>query len=506
MMNNNLFHRLKRPIAAAFVGALTTLAFAPYQIWPLALLSPTLLLLLLHRQTPRQALGIGYAWGLGQFASGVSWVYVSISGFGGMPLAANLFLMGALIAYLALYSGLFAWCYQRFFAKATLVNLLLASPALWLITDWLRGWVMTGFPWLWLGYSQIDSPLASFAPIGGVELLTLLLLVSSGAFAYMLIHKRWSMALLPLVLFSTGFGLSSFDWVAPQADKTTKVALIQGNVDQNLKWLPSQRWPTIMKYTDLSRENWDADIIVWPEAAIPALEVDLPSYLRNLDSAAKMNDSAIITGVVNQSEDGQFYNSILSVGVTAYGDYQFDLSKRYHKHHLLPFGEFVPFEQLLRPLAPFFNLPMSSFSRGTFVQPNIRANGFHLAPALCYEIIFNEQVRQNVTDETDFLLTLSNDAWFGHSIGPLQHMEIARMRALELGKPLIRSTNNGLTAVTDHKGKIVASIPQFETAVLRAELTPTLGQTPYQRFGTWPIYLWVAGILCLALLVNRRKV
>ncbi|EOB3602808.1 TPA: apolipoprotein N-acyltransferase [Vibrio vulnificus] len=503
-MKNTLFHRLKRPIAAAFVGALTTLAFAPYQIWLVALITPALLLILIHGQSRRQALWTGYAWGFGQFASGISWVYVSIAGFGGMPLAANLFLMGALIAYLAIYPALFTWSYQRFFAKATLLNLLLAAPALWLIADWLRGWVMTGFPWLWLGYSQIDSPLASFAPIGGVELLTLLLLVGAGAIAYAVIHKRWSMLLIPTVLLSTGYGLSHWDWVTPQPDKTTKVALIQGNVDQNLKWLPSQRWPTIMKYTDLSRENWDADIIIWPEAAIPAFEVELPSYLSNLDSAAKMNQSAIISGIVNQAEDGQFYNSILAVGLTPYGDYSFDLTERYHKHHLLPFGEFVPFESILRPLAPFFNLPMSSFSRGDFVQPNIVANGHPMAPALCYEIIFNEQVRQNVTDDTDFLLTLSNDAWFGRSIGPLQHMEIARMRALELGKPLIRSTNNGLTAVTDHRGKIIASIQQFETAVLRAELTPTQGQTPYHQLGSWPLYIWVALSLALAWWRKRR--
>ncbi len=206
-----------------------------------------------------------------------------------------------------------------------------------------------------------------------------------------------------------------------------------------------------------------------------------------------MNNSAIITGVVNQGKDGQFYNSILSLGVNPYGDYSFDMDKRYHKHHLLPFGEFVPFEDVLRPLAPFFNLPMSSFSRGDFIQPNIVANGKHMDPALCYEIIFSEQVRQNVTDDTDFILTLSNDAWFGHSIGPLQHMEIARMRALELGKPLIRSTNNGVTAVTDHKGKVIEQIPQFETAVLRAELVPTDGQTPYRIVGTWySVYLgWI---------------
>ncbi|AUI85530.1 apolipoprotein N-acyltransferase [Vibrio azureus] len=497
-MMNQVFHRLKRPLVAAFVGASTTLAFAPYQLWPLAIISPALLLILLGNQSPKRAMWIGYAWGVGQFSTGISWVYVSISGFGGMPLIANLFLMALLIAYLAIYTGLFAWLKNRFFAQLSLTSTLLAAPALWLVTDWLRGWVMTGFPWLWLGYSQIDAPLASFAPIGGVELITLMMLISAGALAYAWLHKQWLMLLIPAVIISSGYGIRQHDWVTPRVQDTTKVALIQGNVDQNLKWRPSERWPTIMKYTDLTRENWDADIIVWPEAAIPAFEIEVPSFLANIDKAAKQNNSAIITGVVNQDTDGQFYNSILSLGANPYGDYRFDMNQRYHKNHLLPFGEFVPLEDFLRPLAPFFNLPMSSFSRGGFVQDNIVANERHTAPALCYEIIFSEQVRQNVTSETDFILTLSNDAWFGHSIGPLQHMEIARMRALELGKPLIRSTNNGVTAVTDHKGKIIEQIPQFETAVLRAELTPTRGQTPYHAVGSWPLYFWVTFSLLLA--------
>lgn len=504
-MMKSLLHRLKRPVAAAFVGALTTLAFAPYQLWPLALLSPLLLLALLYQQSARHALAIGYVWGLGQFATGISWVHVSIDNFGGMPKIASVFLMALLVGYLSVYSALWAWSLNRFFPRSNRSRYLLAAPALWLIFDWLRGWVMTGFPWLWLGYSQIDSPLANFAPLGGVELLTLLLMMCSGALMYAIVQRAWSTIMIPLVIFATGYGLRNIDWVTPNPDSKTTVALIQGNIPQELKWKPSQRWPTIMKYTDLSRENWDADIIVWPEAAIPAFEFEIPSYLRNLDEAARLNHSAIVTGVVNMGQNKKFYNSILSLGSTPYGDYEYDPTERYHKHHLLPFGEFVPFERILRPLAPFFNLPMSSFSRGAFVQPNIVANGRHMAPALCYEIIFNEQVRQNVTDETDFILTLSNDAWFGRSIGPLQHMEIARMRALELGKPLIRSTNNGVTAVTDYKGNVLTQLPQFETGVLRAELESTSGQTPYRLVGSWPLYAWTLLSLIAGYLLSRRK-
>lgn len=181
-----------------------------------------------------------------------------------------------------------------------------------------------------------------------------------------------------------------------------------------------------MKYTDLTRENWGADLIIWPEAAIPALETQVPTFLQNLDAAARNNHSTVITGILDQNEKGQFYNNILTLGVNAVGPYQYEHAERYSKHHLLPFGEFVPFGDLLRPIAPFFNLPMSSFSRGDYIQPNLEANGYSLAPALCYEVAFSEQVRQNVDYDTEFLLTLSNDTWFGKSIGPFQHMEIAR--------------------------------------------------------------------------------
>ena len=489
--------RLVRPLAAALIGASTTLAFAPYSLWPIALISPLLLILLLHKQSAKQALAIGYFWGLGQFTTGVSWVYVSIATFGGMPLAANLFLMGLLIAYLAIYTGLFAWSLNKFFPALTLSRFLLAAPALWLVTDWLRGWVLTGFPWLWLGYSQISSPLSSFAPIGGVEMITLAILICAGATSLAILSKRWSLLLIPLVVLGLGYGLKNVNWVTPAPSTATNFALVQGDIAQASKWLPQNRWPIIDKYTSLTEKYWGSDIVVWSEAAIPALEYEVSPFLKGLDEAVKKHDSALITGVINRTQSGNFYNSILAIGKTPYGPYKYDPEKRYHKHHLLPFGEYVPFENLLRPLAPFFDLPMSSFSPGAYIQPNIVANGRYFAPALCYEILFGNQVRQNVTRKTDFILTMSNDAWFGHSIGPLQHMQIAQMRALELGKPLIRSTNNGVTAVTNYKGQIIAKLPSFEVGVLKVKVASTKGETPYWYVGTYPLYGWAA--LCLVL-------
>ncbi|MGO2343759.1 apolipoprotein N-acyltransferase [Vibrio litoralis] len=484
--------RIGRPLLAAFIGATTTLAFAPFSYWPIAILSPFILLLLLDKQSTKFGFWIAFAWGLGQFGTGINWVHVSIDTFGGMPKIASVTLMSLLVAYLALYPALFGALLNRFFPKTTTQRLVIAAPIIWLITDWLRGWVMTGFPWLWLGYSQIDSPLNAYAPVSGVEAITLMLWLIAGSLALVAITRKWAYLAIPTAVFLVAFALNQVSWVKPDPSTKTSFALIQGNIDQKMKWVPSHRWPTLMKYTDISRDNWGTDIIIWPEAAIPALESDLPAFLHNLDTAAKANNSALITGVLSQDDMGRFYNNVLTLGQNGLGPYDYDTAKRYSKHHLLPFGEFVPFGDLLRPIAPFFNLPMSSFERGNFIQPNLIANGRHLVAALCYEIIFSEQVRQNVTPDTDFILTLSNDAWFGNSIGPLQHMEIARMRALELGKPLIRATNNGVTAVTDYKGRITKQVPQFQTEVLKAEVTSTSGNTPYRTLGSWLLYLWCA--------------
>ncbi|WP_370737196.1 apolipoprotein N-acyltransferase [Vibrio aerogenes] len=496
---------IKRSFMAAFLGILTPLAFAPYDIWAIAFLSPCLLLILIDQQTPRHAFIIGLIWGLGFFGHGINWVHVSIDTFGGVPPSVSFLLVGLLSAYLSLYPALFCWTLNRLFPLRNTNRFLLATPVLWLITEWLRGWIFTGFPWLWLGYSQADTWLSGFAPVGGVELITLAIMLIAGTLAYIGVSKRWRWSIIPGVILLSAWGLNQIQWVTPQPDRQTKVALIQGNIDQALKWLPSQRWPTIVKYTDLTRENWDADIIIWPEAAVPAFEHQLVDYFGALDSSAKAHDTAIITGVLNQA-GSTYYNSILTLGSgTGVPDYSLNISQRYHKHHLLPFGEFVPFESLLRPLAPIFNLPMSSFTDGAYIQPNLQAKNRFLVPALCYEIIFNEQVRVNTTEKTDFILTLSNDAWFGHSIGPLQHMEIARMRALELGKPLIRATNNGITAVTDYRGHVVKQLPQFETGVLKTTLTPTQGMTPYHRWGSWPVYVLVVLSFLTSLCLRQKN-
>ncbi|MHA2940032.1 apolipoprotein N-acyltransferase [Vibrio sp. RC27] len=489
-----------------FVGAATSLAFAPYSIWPVAILSLAFLINLSTQQLSwKSAFSVGWLWGLGLFGLGLSWVHVSIDTFGGVPPIVSVILLFFLSAYLALFPALFSVLVQGCWQQKPTYRFLIAVPAFWLGIEGLRGWLFTGFPWLWLGYSQIDSPLAGYAPVGGVELINMIVALAAGSLVYYW-QQRKLIALLPIVsIFIVAYSLNNIPWVTLKKGTDTTIALIQGNIDQEIKWLPSQRWPTIEKYTQLTEQNIDADIIIWPEAAIPAFESELPHFFEIIDRFGKEENIAIMTGVLNQLDAQTFYNSILVLGESGRGEYQHDIDALYHKHHLLPFGEFVPFEEWLRPIAPIFNLPNSAFSRGDYIQKNIFANQRYFIAALCYEIIFGEQLRDNFTTQTDFILTLSNDAWFGDSVGPLQHMEIARMRALELGRPLVRATNTGVTAITDPKGKIIEQIPQFEVAVLKKTISSYQGLTPYVKYGSWPIYMILLSALILARLTTRDK-
>ena len=504
-MNKPQFISAGRWLLAVLAGALATPSFAPYNYWLLAPISIFIFLWTILNQTRKHSAWLGFLYGCGLFGTGIFWVHVSIDSFGGMPMIANIFVMSLLIGYLALYPALFGWLFNRFNQGKIVRQLLLSGPALWLVTDWLRGWVFTGFPWLWMGYSQISSPLKHFAPIFGVEGITLaLVFFSAGILAAL--HKKqakWLLVSIAVVLLS--WAASYPQWVKPNPKKIIDVALIQGNIPQEAKWEPDQLWPTIFKYVELTQKNWDANVIVWPEAAIPALESHLTPFLENLDEAARKHNTSIITGILDQKPDGKYYNNILVLGKDSNGPYTPEHSEQYSKHHLVPFGEYVPFEDILRPLAPLFNLPMSSFSPGPYIQPNLKANGFHFEPALCYEIIFGSQIRANLRDTTDYLLTLSNDAWFGKSIGPDQHLEIAQMRALELGKPLIRDTNTGITAIVNAQGEIVKRLPQYETGVLRAKVEGTTGKTPYVIWGTWPLYIYSFLVLLLSWILFRRQ-
>ncbi len=483
----------------SFIAGLSVVfAYAPFSQWWLALVVPAIWLKQIQNKTVKFATKQGFIFGFGWFCSGISWVHVSIDQFGGMPLFFSLLLMLLLCCYLALFPALACYLTTKLSPQKKF-NLWL-FPSFWLLSEYFRAVALTGFPWLSLGYSQIDGPLASFAPVIGEIGITLLVLMINISIVHIAnrYYVKSHLSLLTVIALAC-LCLSQISWVEP-SNKTIKAALVQGNIPQEMKWQPEEEWPSMLKYLDLTRVNYDADIIIWPESAVPAVEARAQDFLALANKSATINNSAIITGIINYNfESREFFNSLIVLGKKheqdSEGNYYYNHSNRYYKNHLLPIGEFVPFQEWLRPIAPLFNLPMSSFSRGDYVQRNLIAKDLVILPLICFEIAFPGQLASNITQDTNLLLTVSNDAWFGDSHGPHQHLDIARMRALEFGRPLLRSTNNGITAIVDHKGNISAKIPQFTEAVLKADVQLVTGTTPYTKY--WQFVYWLLPLLTL---------
>ncbi|VXB29743.1 apolipoprotein N-acyltransferase [Pseudomonas sp. 8AS] len=481
-------------LLAIAAGALTTLALAPFDIWPLAIVSIALFYLGLRDLKPRQALLRGWSYGFGLFLSGTSWVYVSIHDYGAAspPLAAALTL--GFVGGLGLLFALSGWLWARWLRRNEVpLADALAFAALWLAQEAFRSWFLTGFPWLYAGYSQLHGPLASLAPIGGLWLLSLSLALSA-ALLVNLPRLRGSKAQLATALalllapWLTSLALQGHNWTQAKG-APLKVAVMQGNVEQNLKWDPAQLRVQLELYRDLTLGSQPADLIIWPETAVPVLKEFAEGYLQFMGRVAQERQAALITGVpirqANEQGEKRYYN-----GITVVGDGQ----GTYLKQKLVPFGEYVPLQDVLRGLIAFFDLPMSDFARGPADQALLQAKGLQIAPFICYEVVYPE-FAAGLAARSDLLLTISNDTWFGTSIGPLQHLQMAQMRALEAGRWMIRATNNGVTALIDPQGRITAQIPQFQKAVLYGEVQAMQGLTPYLVWRAWPL----AGV-CLALL------
>ena len=480
-------------ILALIAGLLTPLAYAPFGLFPFAIVNLGLLFALWHGSSPARSAWRGFLFGIGMFGAGVSWVYVSMHDYGNMPAPMAAVAVLLFVSFLALYPAVVGWVQARFAVSGTARQLLVFLPALWVLAEWVRGWFLSGFPWLNLGYSQVAGPLAGLAPWLGIYGVSLVTALSAGLVALVLrqrgTRRRHYIAGFA-VLWAVCWLAGKIVWVQPSGP-ALKAALVQNNVALNQKWSPEHRAVILQAYLGASRQHRDAGLIVWPEAAIPTyLQYLEPAFVRDLKREAEDHDTDFLIGVVELVTGRarrHVYNSVISVGSTP---------GVYRKRHLVPFGEFLPLKPLLGWLLNYLHIPMSDFSAGPGGQPSLRAAGQAIGVSICYEDAFGEEVIEDLP-QASLLVNVSEDAWFGRSLAPHQRVQMARMRAMETGRPMLRAANTGPSAVIDHRGKVLARSPQFMSYVLTAEVQPMQGTTPYVRFGNWPVVILSAVMLLI---------
>jgi len=501
---------LARPASAALraglalgAGAALAAAFAPLDLWPLAVLCPAVLMWLWQDATAREAARLGFCFNSATFAAGTYWLYISIHIFGGAPVWLAFILMLGLVAVMGLYHAALGYAVARWLPRTGAVRWLAALPASWLLIEWWRGWFLSGFSWLSLGYSQTDTWLAGFAPVVGVYGISALLLVSAGALVALACGTRRVRTLagtLLIVPWALGASLYGHSWTQPAAAPVS-VAVVQGAIPQDEKWLESNHDTTLNLYQTLTEKALGTQLIVWPESAPAGVANDLVPYISHLYSEAHTHGSALVLGVL-RAEGGaaddaapRYFNSVLALD---------EKVSWYDKHHLVPFAEFFPVPSLVRSWLRLMSLPYSDFTPGAAEQPPLPAAHLQLGTTVCYEDAYGSSMLK-VLPRADALVNVTNDAWFGHSSARHQHFQIARMRALEEGRYLVRAANDGISAVIGPHGEVIARAPEFRPLVLVSRIVPLRGLPPYARVGNWLVVSLAALALAYGLWVRNDR-
>ncbi|MGH8400730.1 MAG: apolipoprotein N-acyltransferase [Gammaproteobacteria bacterium] len=462
-------------------GVLLVLAFAPFGCYPLAILMPACLVWLIEDVSLRRVAVRGFLFGFVEFLFGVYWIYNSIHVVADAPVWVAVLMLIGLAAVMGLYLALTCALAVWLTPGSGVVRWLCAFPALWTLFEWLRSWLLSGFPWLSLGYSQIGSALRGYAPVTGVFGVTLVAVFSAGLLLCVCArHLRATPRLVSLgvvvAIWGLGGALSTLQWTQPAGPDIT-VSLVQGDIPQTTKWAPETFEPTMQLYRRLTEAHWTSQLIIWPEAAVPDYYDEVKaSYLDPLEQEARSHGTDMLIGVPTEDMvGGNYYNSVISLG---------SRDGIYNKRHLVPFGEFFPVPEWVRRWLELMDLPYSDFTPGAVDQPLLRVAGYPVGISICYEDAFSSEIMRALP-QAAFLVNVSNDGWFGDSIALPQHLEIARMRALETGRYLLRDTNTGITAIIDPQGRVDSRIPGDQPGVLTVEVTPYAGRTPYVRWGIW---------------------
>lgn len=496
-----LFTNWRALLLSFLLGALLVLAFAPFNVWLLAPMCVAGLFVLVVDATPKIVFLRALAFGYGAFGFGVSWVYVSLSTYGGMPLWMGSIAVLGFAGLLAIFIALPCYLVARLLPNSK-AKRLIALPLIWVVFEWMQSWVLTGFPWLDVGYTQTHTWLFAWAPIGGVYLVSGVVTLFAASLAWAWEFKSWKPVALALPLLLLSWFMNTLSW-SESTGSSINVGVVQANVPINDKWQHSKRRQIIAEYQRLSAELGSTDkldLVVWPETA-------LPLYMQETDEVFWQNitppDTALLTGVMDSpsleasspSYDESYNAAVLSCQSS---------TQLYRKRHLVPFGEYLPLRFLFGWVLDYLDLPMSDFSYWQGVQPLHCGEHINIGLSICYEDAFANEYRQNVGGAT-LLVNVSEDAWFGDSLAPHQRLQMAQMRARELSRPMIRSANSGPSVILDHNGQILAQTPQFEVHTLAHEVDPQTGETPFKRLGNWFIYLCLAILIGLILTSHRKS-
>ena len=495
-----------RPLWALLAGALMPLGFAPLHWLPLIPLALALLFWLWRGCSAAAAFWLGWLFGVGMFGAGVSWIYISIHDMGHLPVVVAGLLTMAFVSVLALFPALLGGLSARWLPRMGWFSAMLWLPAGWVLSEWLRSTVFTGFPWLLIGHSQVDGPLAPLLPLFGTLALSWLLALAAvallGVFGGLATGGRGRAAALVLLLLLLIGGpalLPGTDWTEP-AGRPLSFSLLQEGTPQQIRWQREQRVLSINRYLDLMQDEWGRDLIVWPENAMALFHHQIGSLRASLGRQAREQQSALLIGMPYlDPTDRRYYNSAVLFPERVDGA---NTVGRYDKRQLVPFTEYMPWQGALQWLLDSLQVPMSAFSAGAKQQPALDVGGVPVAVSICFESAYPDAMFAALP-QAQLLINLSNDGWFGDSLGPHQHLQIARVRAAEAGRWMLRATNTGITALIDAQGRVVKRVPAFEPAVLRGEIQPMRGTTPYVEWGNRPVLLLMLLLLLAGLLVRK---
>lgn len=488
---------LKTALIAFGLGAISVAGFAPFYIYPIPIVALAGLFYYWQKSSSaKQAAWLGFAFGLGFFGAGVYWIYISLHDFGGMPFWMAAFSTFVLCAFLSLFPTVVGWLSNQNWLSRKPEITVIAVPLLWALSEWVRSWIFTGFPWLTIGYSQVPySPLSGFAPVIGVYGVSLVTVFAASILALWANKRmRRNITLILVTLWITGSLLQFSEWSRP-VGMPVSVALAQGNIAQDIKWEPETVQRTLDQYLALTLQS-DAQLTVLPETALPMLIEQAPAdYLQQLKTHAQENHGDLLVGAV-EVENGEYYNSILSYGSAP--------TQSYRKSHLVPFGEFIPLKSIFGWIyRDWLHIPLTDLSRGSIHQQPLQIAGQKVAVNICYEDVFGEEIIRQLPQAT-LLVNTSNDAWYGDSLAAYQHLQISQMRAVETGRMMLRSTNTGATAIIGPQGNVLAHAPHFTTTLLKGKAQGYAGTTPYVRWGNWPVIIFSLSVLAL-LWVRKKK-